>query len=96
MTWAQWANVTLRTERYARYAYSPNFGVEIEPARQAGDDGRMESIVRRTVTEAFMQHPWTDSVRAFTFEREGQILRVSCVAVNRRGGTAYIATDLSA
>lgn len=68
--WQAWCWKVIQTTRYAHYAYSKNYGVEIEEAFHAPDRATVESILERTMTEAIMADPYqrTNRVEEITFD----------------------------
>lgn len=66
--WRQWCIKTALTERDAYIAYTTNIGVEMDEAGRQRTRAARLSAVERTITEALMVHPMTESVRAFEFK----------------------------
>lgn len=62
-----WCYKVAQTERYACLAYPPEIGVEMEAAMGEDDEETVESMVERTITDALMVNPRTESVQGFEF-----------------------------
>lgn len=75
--WAQWCVKTVLTERFAYLAYSSDYGVEMDNALAHPDPKAVQSEVERTITEALLVDPRTESVQNFTFSRSGDGLAVA-------------------
>lgn len=73
-----WCYKASQTERYECLAYPDEIGVEMESATHDDDPKTVESMVRRTVTEALMANPRTESVENFSFSWEGGFMTGSC------------------
>ncbi|NSW90205.1 MAG: DUF2634 domain-containing protein [Firmicutes bacterium] len=69
--WAQWCMKTLLTERGSCLAYSDAIGIESDEVRKQPSRKAAESVLERTVTEALLADPRTDSVRDFKFTWTG-------------------------
>lgn len=68
---AIWCFKVAQTERYRCLAYPNEIGVEMERAMNNDDEKTVESMVRRTITDALMVNPRTESVRDFEFTWNG-------------------------
>lgn len=66
-----WCLKAVQTERYKCLAYSDEIGAEMERALGSDDIETVESMVRRTVTEALLVNPRTEAVVDFKFQWEG-------------------------
>lgn len=88
--WAQWCVKTVLTERFAFLAYSWDYGVEIEEALKNPNRAAIEAEVERTITEALMVDPRTESVRDFSFRWQADELYVSFTVVPVIGEAARI------
>lgn len=66
-----WCYKTARTERYACLAYPSDIGVEMEAAMEDDDEMTVESMVERTITDALLVNPRTESVQDFEFSWDG-------------------------
>lgn len=66
-----WCHKMIQTERYKCLAYSDEMGAEMERALSQSDTETVESMVRRTVTEALLVNPRTESVGDFSFTWDG-------------------------
>lgn len=88
--WAQWCVKTVLTERFTCLAYSWNYGAEIEQAIKQPDRALVEMEIERTITEALMADPRTESVRDFRFKWYADELYVSFTAVPVIGEPASI------
>ncbi len=62
-----WCFKTAQTERYASLAYPDEIGVEMEAALEEDDEKTVESMMQRTLTDALMVNPRTESVQDFEF-----------------------------
>lgn len=71
-----WCIKTSLTERYAKLAYPHSIGAELEAAKQEQSQEAVELALERTLTEAIMVNPRTEYVRDFSFEWNGEHLRV--------------------
>lgn len=69
-----WCFKTAQTERYACLAYPEDIGVEMEPIVAEDDHDIAESMVERTITDALMVNPRTESVSDFEFIWNGDEL----------------------
>lgn len=69
--YATWCYKAVQTERYAGLAYPDEIGAEMEAALADDDTETVESMVRRTITEALLVNPRTEVVRDFTFDWDG-------------------------
>lgn len=65
--WRQWCVKVISTERDSYVAYSTAIGVETEHATAQGTRSAVRSALERTITEALMVHPMTESVQSFEF-----------------------------
>ena len=88
--WVQWCVKTVLTERFTCLAYSWNYGAEIEQAIKHPDRALVEMEIERTITEALMVDPRTESVRDFSFKWYADELYVSFTAVPAIGEPASI------
>ncbi len=70
------------TERFKCLAYCGSIGnqlgVEMEVATYDDDHAMVESMIKRTITEALMVNPRTIDVGGFEFEWEGDTISGSC------------------
>lgn len=66
-----WCLKMIQTERYKCLAYSDEIGTEMERALGSADIETVESMVRRTVTEALLVNPRTEAVVDFNFQWDG-------------------------
>lgn len=66
-----WCYKIAQTERYTCLAYPSEIGVEMEAAMEDDDEKTVESMVERTITDALMINPRTESVKNFTFTWNG-------------------------
>lgn len=69
-----WCFKIAQTERYACLAYPEDIGVEMEPIVAEDDHDIAESMVERTITDALMVNPRTESVSDFEFIWNGDEL----------------------
>lgn len=78
-----WCLKISQTERFKCLAYRGNIGdmlgVEMETATFDDDHKTVESMMRRTITEALMVNPRTNSVSDFEFEWDGDTVYGKCV-----------------
>ena len=75
----QWCLKISQTERFGCLAYPDEIGVEMDQAIALDDHAAVESMVRRTVTEALLTNPRTVAVTDFSFEWDGETVYGSCV-----------------
>lgn len=66
-TYAVWCFKTAQTERYRCLAYPNSIGTEMERAMSNDDEKTVESMLQRTIEDALMVNPRTESVRDFVF-----------------------------
>ena len=88
--WVQWCIKAVLTERFACLAYSWNYGVEVERAIKQTTRAMIEAEIERTITEALLVDPRTESVKDFSFEWKGDELYVSFTIVPVIGDEARI------
>lgn len=69
--YATWCHKMIQTERYNCLAYPDEIGAEMERALGQSDIETVESMIRRTVTEALLVNPRTEYVSDFTFIWDG-------------------------
>ncbi|MDE6905571.1 MAG: DUF2634 domain-containing protein [Lachnospiraceae bacterium] len=62
-----WCYKIALTERYSCLAYPDEIGTELEDAVYDDDPDTVESMMQRTITEALMTNPRTESVDNFVF-----------------------------
>ena len=74
-----WCVKTVLTEREACRAYDSDIGAELDDALDWDDHGIVESELRRTITEAIMVNPRTETVNGFSFKWDGDNVTVTCV-----------------
>lgn len=72
-----WCYKSVLTERYNCLAYSDEIGAEMERAMSNDDIATVESMVRRTVTEALLVNPRTEAVRDISFRWDGDEMHCS-------------------
>lgn len=72
-----WCMKMVQTERLSCLAYDEDDGVEIEDALKESDENAVELEVERTIQEALMVNPRTESVENFVFEWKPDTLSVS-------------------
>ncbi len=75
--WKNWCVKTVLTERDAWMAYSTNIGVEVENALKQPTMEAAKLALERTISEALLVHPSTQSVGDFEYTISGDALRVS-------------------
>lgn len=88
--WIQWCIKTCLTERFAFLAYSDAIGVENEEVKQQPNRKASESVLERTITEALLADPRTDSVQNFSFKWSGDEVYISFVAYPKVGLPAEV------
>lgn len=71
-----WCYKAAQTERYECLSYDDEIGTEMEDATYDDDEKTVESMMKRTLTEALMVNPRTEYVDNFEFTWNGNI--VSC------------------
>lgn len=79
--WVQWCVKAVLTERFAHVIYSTDYGSEIEQALKQPSRKAVEAELERVITEALLVDPRTEQVKDFTFEWEGDGVKVSFTAV---------------
>jgi hypothetical protein len=79
--WVQWCVKTVLTQRFAHVIYSFDYGTELEEALKQPSRKAVEAELERVITEALLVDPRTEMVRDFTFEWEGDAVKVSFTAV---------------
>ncbi len=72
-----WCMKMVQTERLSCLAYDEDDGVELEGALKESDENAVELEVERTIQEALMINPRTESVENFIFEWKPKALNVS-------------------
>lgn len=86
-----WCYKVAQTERYACRAYGSEIGTQMERV-QSQDNAKMaESMLRRTVTDALMVNPRTESVGNFEFGWEGDRLHCSFEVCGMGGNSFRVA-----
>lgn len=66
-----WCYKIALTERYSCLAYPDEIGTEMEDAVYDDDPDTVESMMQRTITEALITNPRTESVDNFAFTWDG-------------------------
>lgn len=89
--WKNWCVKAVMTERDAWMAYSTNIGVEVENALKQPSTPAAKLALERTITEALLVHPSTQSVGDFSYTLNGDALRVS-FTVKGKDVAAFTAT----
>lgn len=74
---AIWCFKIAQTERYRCLAYPDVIGTEMERAMDNDDEKTVESMVQRTITDALMVNPRTESVGEFSFTWNGDAMHCS-------------------
>lgn len=92
--WAHWCVKSILTERFARLAYGPGYGIEREHVLRQSGRPAVEAEVERAITEALLSDPRTQAVREFTFAWQGDQLLVSFVAVPVIGASERLEVKL--
>ncbi len=69
-----WCYKVALTERFYSSAYSGDIGVEMEDAVKQQTNDAVESAIERTITEAIMANPRTESVGDFSFVWDGDVV----------------------
>ena len=72
-----WCFKVCQTERYTCPAYPASIGVEMDAATADGDRKVVESMVKRTITDALKVNPRTESVGGFSFGWNGDEMHCS-------------------
>ena len=93
--WVQWYVKTVLTQRFAHVIYSFDYGTELEEALKQPSRKAVEAELERAITEALLADPRTEMVRDFTFEWEGDIVKVSFTAVPVIGEPARLEVVLN-
>lgn len=93
--WVQWCIKTCLTERFSFLAYSSAIGVESEEARQQPSRKATESVLERSISEALLADPRTESVRGFSFSWAGDSVYASFVAYPKIGSPAELQVKIS-
>ena len=73
----KWCIKTCMVERGSRLAYSDKIGIEFEQIASKRSPEAVKSALIRTLTEAILTHPAAEYVKNFSFELEGDNLRVT-------------------
>ncbi|WP_213997065.1 DUF2634 domain-containing protein [Tepidanaerobacter syntrophicus] len=94
--WVQLCTKTLLTERFAYLSYSSDYGVEIEKVMKEKSRKTIETEIERTITEALLADPRTESVSDFSFEWSGDSLLVSMTATPVIGHSERIEVSYNA
>jgi hypothetical protein len=90
-----WCVKAVQSERFTCLAYSDDIGAEMEEAVRWPDDAAIESAVERTIEEALMVNPRTQSVKGFEFDwTEPGRLIVSFTVTGRDGISFRIGADV--
>ncbi|MGD9663290.1 MAG: DUF2634 domain-containing protein [Porticoccaceae bacterium] len=79
--WAQWCVKAVLTERFAHVIYSSDYGTELEQAMRQPSRAAAEAELERAITEALLVDPRTERITDFTFEWEGDAVKVGFTAV---------------
>lgn len=79
--WVQWCVKAVLTQRFAHVIYSSDYGAEIEDALKQPTRSAIESEIKRTITEALLVDPRTETVRDFAFSWSGDELTVAFTVV---------------
>lgn len=66
-----WCYKAAQTERFCCRAYTGDIGVEMEDALKEQTNDAVESAIERTITEAIMANPRTETVGDFSFAWNG-------------------------
>lgn len=75
-----WCLKAVQTERFRCHAYDEDMGAEMEDALREETSEAVESAAERTITEALMVNPRTESVEDFEFSWNGDELMIQfCV-----------------
>jgi hypothetical protein len=82
---AHWCIKVLQTERFSCYAYYSSIGIETEEVRRQPTRKAAESVLERTITEALLVHPMTDSVREFDYSWVGDNLTAEFTIYPKEG-----------
>lgn len=93
--WVQWCLKTVLTQRFAHVIYSFDYGTELEEALKQPSRKAVEAELERAITEALLADPRTEMVRDFTFEWEGDIVKVSFTAVPVIGEPAQLEVTIN-
>lgn len=71
-----WCVKAVSTERYSCLGYDDDIGAEMEDAMKEEDDTAVELAIERTIEEALMVNPRTESVEDFEFSWEPSVVYV--------------------
>lgn len=93
--WAHWCVKAVLTERFGYLVYGPGYGCELEQARRQFSRQAVESELERVITEALLADPRTEMVRDFSFEWQGDEVKVAFTAVPVVGTPERIEVKLS-
>jgi len=89
--WVEWCRKALMTARYRHLAYGRAYGQEFEDLIGRGlTREAAEAEIRRMVTECLTVDPRTASVGAFSFDRAGDAVYVTCEITSVRGEGASV------
>lgn len=89
-----WCVKTVATERGSCLAYDDDIGVELEEALKEEDEDAVEMAIERTIEEALMVNPRTESVEDFEFTWGPDTLHVSFWVSAIEYGEFSVETDL--
>lgn len=72
--WEQWCQKCLMTERYKHFAYSTDYGIELDQVFAAESREEAENILTRQITEALEADPYgrTKNVANIEYEWDNQ------------------------
>ena len=71
-----WCVKAVSTERYSCLGYDDDIGAEMEDAMKEEDNTAVELAIERTIEEALMLNPRTESVEDFEFSWEPSVVYV--------------------
>lgn len=74
-----WCVKAVATERFSCLSYADDIGSEMEDAMREEDDNAVELAIERTIEEALMTNPRTESVGDFEFQWEPSAVYVRFV-----------------
>lgn len=89
-----WCVKTVATERGSCLAYDDDIGVEMEDALKEENEDAVELAVERTIEEALMVNPRTESVEDFEFTWGADTLHVEFWVTAIEYGEFSMETDL--
>lgn len=92
----QWCLKAVLTERYNYPAYTSDYGVEMYDAMREPTRAAILSAIERTITEAIMEHPMTESVSEFSHELQADAVLTTFVVKTKELDSITVEITLGA